>query len=119
MRPTASTSTSAVQGGDEVGQVVVGGAQVDRAFERFVEQRREGPGLAVDRAGRAVRRRRTARGCRRADVGLVEEGGAAAGARPGLLEVGVAGPWRVEDARSAGWAPRLVPPFELQVEAGA
>jgi hypothetical protein len=39
-----------VQSGDEVGQVVVGGAQEDRAFKRFVEQRREGSGLTVDRS---------------------------------------------------------------------
>ena len=68
-----------VQGGDQVGQRVVGGAQVDRALQRFVEQRR----------GRAGARRRSealraffAGGCAfgelhpgadRLDVGLFEE----------------------------------------------
>ena len=37
----------AVQGRDQVGQLMVGGAQVDRAFERFVEQGRGRPGVAV------------------------------------------------------------------------
>ena len=40
----------AVQGDDQVGQRVGGGAQVDGAFQGLVEQRREGPGVAVDRA---------------------------------------------------------------------
>ena len=40
------------------------GTQVDRALERVVEQRREGPRIAVDRVLRAVVRRRTGPGCR-------------------------------------------------------
>jgi hypothetical protein len=32
-----------VQGDDDVGQIVVGGAQEDGAFERFVKQRAQGP----------------------------------------------------------------------------
>ena len=43
----------AVQGEDDVGEVVVGAAQVDRAGERLVEQRGQRPDVAVDRALRA------------------------------------------------------------------
>ncbi len=42
MRTDGFEVDEAVQGEDEVGQVVVGGAQVDRAFQGFVEQRGEG-----------------------------------------------------------------------------
>jgi hypothetical protein len=42
-----------VQHRHQVGQVVGGGAQVDRAFQGLVEQRREGAGVAVDRSLRA------------------------------------------------------------------
>ena len=57
----------AVEGGDDVGQLVRGGAQVDRAFQGLVEQRGLGLGEADHRARRAVRRdlpRRTGPGCR-------------------------------------------------------
>ena len=63
----------AVQVGDQVGQLVGGGAQVDRAFERLVEQRRDGRGVAVDRARRAGVGGELHPGADRADVGLVEE----------------------------------------------
>ena len=43
-----------VQGGDQVGELVFGGAQEDRAFERFVEDRGDRLAVAVDRAGRAL-----------------------------------------------------------------
>ena len=69
----------AVQGEDEVGQVVAGGPQEDRALERFGEQRGVGLDVAVDgalgapgavaRAGGELHA-----GADRADVGLVEEG---------------------------------------------
>ena len=54
IRPASSTSNWPLQGGDQVGQRVVGGAQVDRAFQRLVEQRRGRLGVAVDRGGGAV-----------------------------------------------------------------
>ena len=52
------------QVGDEVGQLVGRAAQVDRAFDRVVEQRRDRPGEAVDRGGGALAGRRTGPGCR-------------------------------------------------------
>ncbi len=67
-----------MQGQDEVGQGVFGGAEEDRAFEGLVEDRGVGDGVAVDRAGRAVGAVAGAGGeldpgADGADVGLVEE----------------------------------------------
>ena len=63
----------ALEVGDEVRQRVVRGAQVDRAFERFAEQRREGPGAAVDRFLRAVVGGELDPGADLRQAGLVEE----------------------------------------------
>ena len=54
----------AVEGGDEVGQLVRGGAQVDRAFEGLFEQRGFGLGEADHRGRRDRCWRRTGPGCR-------------------------------------------------------
>ena len=50
IRAEASMSTMPLQVEDQVGKIVVGGAQVDGAAQRFVQERGEGSRLAVDRA---------------------------------------------------------------------
>ncbi len=53
IRPTASMSNWPFRSSDEVGQLVLGGPQVDRAAQRLVEQRGDRLGLAEPRAGGA------------------------------------------------------------------
>ena len=62
-----------LQGADHVGQFVARGAQVDRAFQRVIEQRAGRFDVAVDRARRAGIGGELHPGADRADVGLVEE----------------------------------------------
>ena len=57
----------------QVGQRVVGAAQVDRAFDRVVQQRRPCFREAVDRAGRAFVGGELEPGADRPDVPLIEE----------------------------------------------
>ena len=61
------------QVGDQVGQLVGRGAQVDVAAQRFVEQRRKGDGVAVDGACGAGLGVELRPACRLADVVLGEE----------------------------------------------
>ena len=71
----------AVQVGDQVGQLVGGAAQVDRAFDRAVEQRRRRFGEAVDARRRAGVGGELDPGADGADVGVVEELGLRQGDR--------------------------------------
>ena len=81
---------SARELGDQVGQFVAGGAQVDRAFQGLVQQRRNRPGLAVDRAGGAFAGRALRFAADRVDVLLSEEQRGRQGDLGGA-DVGVAG----------------------------
>ena len=63
----------AVQVGEQVRQVVVGGDEVDVALELFVEQRRDRFRLTVDRCRRAGLRGQLRPGADGADVALIEE----------------------------------------------
>ena len=96
----------ALEVGEQVGQGVVRGDQVDGAGERIFEQRRFGRGVAVDRPRRAFVGGQLDAGADRLDVGLVDQLRARQGQRR-AGDVGVAGA-RVRVARSFGWPARRV-----------
>src|SRR5262249_14932433 len=64
----------AVELGDEVGELVRGGAQVDGSADRVSEQRGGGGDPAVDRGRRAGVGSELDPGADRADAGVVDEG---------------------------------------------
>ena len=119
----------AVQGKDGVGQVVVGGAQVDGALERLCEQRRPDLDVAVDRALGAAGAEAGAggelhAGADRAEVALFDELGVGEGERE-AREVGLAvlawhvgGPQGGEGA-AAGAALEAQGELRLEAEVGA
>ena len=104
----------ALEVGDEVRQRVVRRAQVDRAFERLAEQRRERPRLAVDRFLRAVVGGELDPGADRREARLVEEQRVRQADR-GAGDVGV--PRRaLRTARRRGCLARLVCAEQAQVQ---
>ena len=92
--------------------------QVDRAFQRFCQQRGDGAGVAVDRAGRAGVGFELLFGAGGDDVVLGEELGVGQGDR-GAADVGVAG--ALGDGRRAGPGRRCgcVPPISFRESLGA
>ncbi len=106
----------AFEGGEDVGQLVpVAGGQVDRSFERLLEQRRDRLRGSHHRVGRAVVGGELDFGAGRADVAVVEEaatGGIVTTALAMFASPGAA----VRVAFSAGFWARLFPPLQLQGE---
>ena len=91
---------------DEIGQRVAGGAQVDRAFDRVVEQRGDRPRVSVDRARGALVGGELDPGADRPDVFLLE--GTLAGRVTAALRMldSPSGSW-VRVAVNAGWPQTL------------
>ena len=111
----------AVQSGDQVGQLVAGGAQEDGAFQGFFEQRREGADVAVD----GSRRQPAPLPPLAANWTLVQTVRMWAWSRK--VERGrrsasssrFASPLRgLKVPRTRGWAPRSVPPLNRRARRG-
>src|SRR5262249_25323254 len=115
---------TAVQGGDQVGELVRGGAQIDVAAQRIVEERGVGDGGAVDRSLRAAVRIEVGPGADLADVVLGEELGVGQGHRD-FLQVRVAGTTsgkgrsQFRESAAASASAHLHPELWLEAEGAA